>query len=131
MIVDSSAIIAILWDETDGARLTEVILNAPDPRMSAASFIECGVVIDRRGGPASEARFLQIFGELGIGLEPVTIEQSRIGREAHRRFGAGSGHPARLNFGDCFSYALSAATGKPLLFKGRDFGATDVSVVDY
>jgi ribonuclease VapC len=71
--------------------------------------------------------FDQMIETGAITLEPVTIEQGRIAAEAHRRYGRGSGHPARLNFGDCFSYALAKATGEPLLFKGDDFGHTDVA----
>ena len=90
--------------------------------MSAASYLESGVVLDSRRDPVL-SRSLDDFLE----IEPVTAEQARIAREAYRDFGKGSGHPAQLNFGDCFAYALAKSTDEPLLFVGLDFSHTDVT----
>jgi ribonuclease VapC len=126
VIVDSSAIVAILWQEDDAARFAAAIEAAPICRLSVGSFLEISIVVQRLGGPRSRSALDRMIDAGAVVLEPVTIEQGRIAADAHRRFGRGSGHPARLNFGDCFSYALAQATGEPLLFKGDDFGHTDV-----
>ena len=127
MIVDSSAIVAILWQEEDAAEYAMAIEAASVCRLSIASFLEISIVVQRLQGPLTRRLFDQMIETGAITLEPVTIEQGRIAADANRRFGRGSGHPARLNFGDCFSYALAKATGEPLLFKGDDFGHTDVA----
>lgn len=131
MIVDSSAIVAILLDEPDGARLAAAIASAPRAAMSAATYVECAVVADRRTGPAGRERFDRVLDLLGIELAPLTAPQARIAREAYRRFGRGSGHPAKLNLGDAFSYALAAESGQPLLFVGDDFTQTDLIAAAY
>lgn len=125
MIVDTSVIVAILRDEPDSESLAIKLANAQDKRMSAGSWIELGAVTSDLGDDQLPALLDQMLARLEIRLEPVTLEQARIGHEAYRRFGKGH-HPARLNFGDCFSYALAKATGAPLLYKGDDFGRTDV-----
>lgn len=126
MIVDTSAVVAILRDEPDATAHADAIERAMRRRMSAASYVEVGAVIDRAGDPVASRRVDQLLAAAGIEIEPVTVEQAQIAREAYRDFGKGSGHPAGLNYGDCFSYALAKVTGEPLLFKGDDFGRTDV-----
>lgn len=131
MIVDTSAVLAILLAEPEGDRFIDAITAADAPLMSAATFVECSVVSDRRVGPANRMRFDRILDFLGVRVVPLTQTQAELAREAYRRFGRGSGHPARLNLGDCFSYALAADTGLPLLFKGGDFAATDLTPAPY
>lgn len=127
MIIDSSALIAILRDEPEAGALAGAIERAEVRRLSTASYVETAAVIDRAADPVASRRVDQLLVAGGIVMEPVTEQQARIAREAFRDFGRGSGHPARLNFGDCFSYALAKALGEPLLFKGTDFGHTDVA----
>ena len=95
--------------------------------MSAASFLEAAIVVDRNRDPVLSRRFDELIREAEIIIEPVTEAQARIAREAYRDFDRGSGHPARLNFGDCFAYALAKDQGEPLLFKGDDFVHTDIT----
>ena len=127
MIIDSSAIVAILRKEPEGPALAEAIEKAYPCKMSAATFLEAAIVIDGMREPLVSHRFDEMLAQSGIAIEPVTRDQARIAREAYRDFGRGSGHPARLNFGDCFAYALARVTGEPLLFKGNDFSHTDLT----
>lgn len=129
MIVDTSALVAILRDEADALAIAEAIASASTRRLSAASYVELGAVIDGVRDPVVSRRLDELLGEAEIEISPVTEEQARIAREAYRDFGRGSGHPAGLNFGDCFSYALARALGEPLLFKGDDFSHTDIDSV--
>ena len=94
--------------------------------MSAATFLEAAIVVDRLPNPRASVRFDELVSNLGIIVELVTAHQATVAREAHRRFGRGSGHPAKLNFGDCFAYALARELDEPLLFIGQDFIHTDV-----
>ena len=126
MIIDSSALLAILRDEPEAAAYAEAIQGANNRRLSAVSFVEAAAVIDGSRDPVASRGFDDLLQEAQIGVDPVTEAQARVARDAYRDFGRGSGHPAKLNFGDCFSYALAKATGEPLLFKGRDFAHTDV-----
>jgi ribonuclease VapC len=126
MIIDTSAIIAILRDEPEASSCARAIANATDRRVSAVIFVEAAAVIDASGDPIATRRFDDFLSEGNISIEPVTEIQARIARDAYRDFGKGRGHPAKLNFGDCFSYALAKAFGEPLLFKGDDFNHTDV-----
>jgi ribonuclease VapC len=126
VIIDTSAIIAILRDEPDAASYARAISDATSRRVSAVSFVESAVVIDASRDPIGTRRFDDFMKEANILVEPVTAEQAQIARAAYRDFGKGSGHPAKLNFGDCFSYALSKASGEPLLFKNGDFAHTDI-----
>jgi ribonuclease VapC len=96
--------------------------------MSAANWLEAAIVIDGSKSPIASRRFDEAVAEAGIVIEPVTLEQADIARAAYRDFGRGSGHPAQLNFGDCFAYALAKSMREPLLFKGDDFSRTDVAV---
>lgn len=128
MIVDSSAIIAILRPEPDAAIYSTAIAQAVRRRMSAANYLETAIVVDGNRDPLLSRRLDDALAEAKITIEPVTEEQVRIARAAYRDFGKGSGHPAQLNFGDCFAYALAKDLNQPLLFKGTDFGATDVAI---
>lgn len=127
MIVDTSALVAVLRAEPDAELYTRAIQDAPVRRLSAASYLETGVVVDGRRDPVASRRFDDLLAEAGFIIEPVTAEQARIAREAFRDFGKGSGHAAGLNFGDCFAYALARDKGEKLLFKGTDFARTDVA----
>ncbi len=129
MIIDTSALIAILRDEPEALSCAMAIESAAHRRVSAANFLEAAVVIDASRDPVASRRFDDLVKEAGLVVEPVTEAQARIAREAYRDFGKGGGHPAQLNFGDCFAYALAKATGEPLLFKGDDFTHTDVTAV--
>ena len=126
MIVDTSAVIAILRAEPEAEVCAQAIESDPVRRISAANFVEAAVVIDASRDPVASRRFDDLIKEAQILIEPVTEVQARIAREAYRDFGRGSGHPARLNFGDCFAYALAKVTREPLLFKGSDFAHTDI-----
>ena len=126
MIVDTSSIIAILRDEPDAIFHARAIADATDRRLSSVSFVETAVVIDASRDPVATRRFDDFIRESGISIEPVTKSQADIARHAYRDFGKGSGHPAKLNFGDCFAYALARELNEPLLFKGDDFTHTDI-----
>ncbi len=126
MIIDASALIAILRDEPEAAACASAIEQASSRRLSAVNFAEAAAVVDLSRNPIASRRFDELLSEAEVAIEPVTEAQARIAREAYRDFGKGSGHPAGLNFGDCFAYALAKAAGEPLLFKGDDFAATDV-----
>lgn len=126
MIIDTSAVIAILNGEPERDALARAVLESPHARMSAASFFEAAVVVDSLRDPVKSRRFDELVAALGVEIVDVTVEHARIARAAYRDFGKGSGHAAGLNFGDCFSYALASATGEALLFKGDDFSETDV-----
>ena len=127
MIIDSSALLAILRDEPDAEACARAIREAPVRRVSAATFLEAAIVIDGGRDPVSSRRLDDLIRVTDIQIEPVTAEQASIGRQAYRDFGRGSGHPAQLNFGDCFAYALAKTLAEPLLYKGNDFGHTDVT----
>lgn len=129
MIVDASALIAILRDEPEARFCARAIEAATERRISAANFLEAALVIDGSRDPVASRRFDDLIREARLVIEPVTETQARIAREAYRDFGKGSGHPAQLNFGDCFAYALAKTTGEPLLFKGDDFTHTDLTPV--
>ncbi len=130
MILDTSALIAILRSEAEAPEFARIIASAAEspaqPRISAVSYVEAGAVIDGSQDPIASRRFDELIEEAQISIEPVTEAQARIARQAYRDFGKTSGHPAKLNFGDCFSYALAKSKGEPLLFKGKDFSRTDV-----
>ncbi|MGH7609056.1 MAG: type II toxin-antitoxin system VapC family toxin [Candidatus Dormibacteria bacterium] len=129
MIVDTSAVVAILRNEPDADRYADALATASEPRISAGNYIEVGLVIDLNRDPVLSRRLDDLLSTASVEVEPVTQQQAEIARRAYRDFGKGSGHPAGLNFGDCFAYALARATGEPLLFKGDDFGHTDVQPV--
>ena len=126
MIVDTSALIAILKNEPEALRFSLAIESDDNPKLSVVNFVEAAVVTDSARNPVVSRRLDELikFGEIEI--RPVSVEQGRLARAAYRDFGRGSGHAAKLNFGDCFAYALAAETGEPLLYKGFDFSATDI-----
>jgi ribonuclease VapC len=126
MVIDSSAIIAILTGEQEAADFAQSIENDPLRLMSAASWLETAIVIDAKFGLPGGEEFDKLIEVAQIHIETVTAEQVAVARAAYRKYGKGRGHPAGLNFGDCFSYALAKITGEPLLFKGEDFIYTDV-----
>ena len=126
MVIDTSAIIAILRAEPEAALFLRTISEATIRRMSAARLIEAGMVATREPTGVASRALADFVRDAGIAIAPVTESQAWRAIEAFRRFGKGTGHPAGLNFGDCFSYALAAETGEPLLFKGGDFAATDL-----
>ena len=130
MIIDSSAVVAILELESDARDLIGAIENSQDRRMSVVTFVEAAIVLDSRRNPALSRRFDDFVRETEVVLEPVSIKQAHLAREAYRDFGKGR-HKAGLNLGDCFAYALAKEKGEPLLFKGNDFRKTDVEVVEY
>ncbi|CAN5171276.1 type II toxin-antitoxin system VapC family toxin [soil metagenome] len=127
MIVDSSALIAILRAEPDAARYAASIASAATCRLSAANYLEAAVVVDGARDPIASRRFDDFLIEAEVTIEPVTPEQALTARAAYRDFGRGSNHPAQLNFGDCFAYALARTAGQPLLYKGDDFTHTDIT----
>lgn len=127
MIIDTSALIAILRAEDDAADIAHAIEKAQVRRICAANFVETAVIIDASRDPIASRRFDELVEVAELRVEAVTADQARIARDAYRDFGKGSGHKARLNFGDCFAYALAKAAGEPLLYKGDDFGHTDIT----
>ncbi len=126
MIVDSSALVAILRREPERQRFTQMLREAAEVRISAATYFEVSIVIDSARDPITSLMLDDLIENSKITIEPVTEEQARIARQAYRDFGKGSGHRASLNFGDCFVYALARAKREPLLYKGDDFVHTDV-----
>ena len=125
MIVDTSALLAILYQEEDAEQFVTAIVTAPVCRMSAANFLEAAINIDTHGDPESSRQLDHFLRQAGIEIAAVTLEQAQVARQAYQDFGKGR-HEAALNFGDCFAYALARATGEPLLFKGKDFSNTDI-----
>ena len=125
MIVDGSAVLAILFSEPDARRHAGAISAASPCRISVANVLEASIVVERRGGRTAVRELDALLERAEVELVPVTVEHLDEARRAWRRFGRGN-HPAALNFGDCFAYALAKATGEPLLFKGEDFPQTDI-----
>ena len=126
MIVDSSALIAILTDEPDAPGLSQVLDRPEIARISAASYLETSIVLDKHKDAVLSAKLDGLIELAKMVIGPVTVEQAKIARQAYRDYGKGSGHPANLNFGDCFSYALARDKREPILYKGDDFVHTDL-----
>ncbi|HET8928057.1 MAG TPA: type II toxin-antitoxin system VapC family toxin [Microbacterium sp.] len=124
MIVDASALVAIVLAEPQAPRLLDALATARPAAISAATALEVAIVIDAKNNPVLSHRLDALLDDIAI--VPVTAEHARIARAAYRDYGRGSGHGAKLNFGDCFSYALAAETGKALLYVGDDFARTDL-----
>ena len=124
MIVDSSALLAVVLKETDEERFARALLAAPALRISAANWVEATIVVDGRD-PAVASRFEDLMAFLGMEIVPVSVDQAYRARVAYREYGRGY-HAARLNYGDCFAYALAKDAGEALLFKGGDFAQTDI-----
>lgn len=125
MILDTSALLAVLLGEPDASRFEKAIATGTPCRMSVASVLEAAIVVESRGGIAAGRELDALLENAGIELVPVTTGHLEAARRAWRRFGKGN-HPARLNFGDCFAYALAVDMQEPLLFKGEDFARTDL-----
>jgi ribonuclease VapC len=125
MILDTSALLAILLREGEAAGFAKAIEDADSVCMSVAGYLEAAIFVDRHGDEVRRAMLDTFLEEFSIRLEPVTVQQIRLARQAFRSFGKGI-HPAGLNFGDCFTYALAKALREPVLFKGTDFSQTDL-----
>jgi ribonuclease VapC len=125
MILDSSPLVAILAGEPDAELYIQAISRAPRCRISAGNFIELSIVVESQFPVEVLRQCDALFRRVGIVIEPVTVEHAHLARQAFHDFGKGR-HPAGLNFGDCFAYALARHTGEPLLFKGNDFSQTDI-----
>ena len=130
MVIDTSAIIAILLEEPGNEHISEVIVNSSKCIISAFTALECGIVIEARKGEPGGRELDLLFHRLNITIINLDSRQFEIARTAWRQFGKGR-HPAKLNIGDCCSYALSAYSGEPLLYKGDDFSKTDIRRVGY
>lgn len=126
MIVDSSAIVALLKREAQWDEVAQALETSQERSISAGTYLEVGIVVDSWKDPLLSSSLDELLERFQIVVEPVTAEQARIARQAYRDYGKGSGHPARLNFGDCFSYALARVKREAILFKGTDFQLTDL-----
>ena len=125
MILDTSALLAILLREPDAEQFAAALETADTVRMSVASYVEAAIYVDRNEDRVRRAMLDTFVKDFAIQLEPVTVEQAFLARQAFVLFGKGR-HKAGLNFGDCFSYALAKAFSEPLLYKGEDFVHTDL-----
>ena len=125
MIIDTSAVVAILFDEPEAESFQQRIAFTAPCRMSAVGYFEAAMVVEGRRGAAAARRFDIYLERASVELVSVTVEHARAARDAWRRYGRGN-HPAALNFGDCFAYALAETAGEPLLYKGDDFALTDI-----
>ena len=128
MIIDTSALIAILFDEADAASYEAAIATAAVRRISSVSVLEAGMVLESRYGEAGSLELDRLLHRARIEVADFTADQADVARRAFRRFGKGR-HRAGLNFGDCASYALSKTAGEPLLAKGNDFSLTDLECI--
>jgi ribonuclease VapC len=125
MVIDTSALVAILFDEPERGRFTQKIGSDDTRLISAATVVETSLVVETRKGELGRSQLDLFIHEAGLDVVPFDAAQADLARLAWRLYGKGN-HPARLNFGDCFSYALAKAAGEPLLFKGNDFLQTDI-----
>ncbi len=129
MIVDTSALIAVMREEPEAATFLEKMENATDTlKMSAGNWLEAGIIADSEEAGTASLLLDNIAERLSLQIIEVTVEHAQIARKAYRVFGRGRGHKAKLNYGDCFAYALAIESGEPLLFKGNDFSQTDVAI---
>ena len=127
MIVDSSALIAMLYKEAGYQRLARALIDSEAlPRIASGNFLEAAIVADGKGDPVLARRFDDLLDQFEIEVVSFTAELAQIAREAYRDYGKGSGHPAKLNFGDCMAYALARSERQPLLYVGNDFAETDI-----
>ena len=126
MIVDASALLAILFDEPEAEHFAALLAQAEAPRMSAINYLEAAIRIDQQDSVVATQAFDAFIELSGIAIEPVTVEHTRLARRAYAMFGKGR-HRAGLNFGDVFAYALAKSRQEPLLYKGNDFVHTDVT----
>jgi ribonuclease VapC len=130
MVVDSSALLAILFEEPEAARIAGTVEADPRRLASAFTLLETAIVVEARKGETGGREFDLLIHRIGLESVPLTASQAEVAREAWRRFGKGR-HAANLNIGDCCAYALSRISGEPMLFKGNDFAKTDVAKVEY
>lgn len=128
MIVDASALLAVLLEEPEAPVFSKPLCDAPQLMMSAVNYLEVAIQVDRRNHIVLLQKFEGILEFLELAVEPVSLSQTRIARRAYSEYGKGR-HRAGLNLGDCFAYALAKETGMPLLFKGDDFTHTDIEAV--
>ena len=128
MILDTSAMVAILYREPEAAAFVQLIHDAEACRISVANYVELSMVVEKQLGPEGMRQAEAFFRRAGIAIAPVTVEQGHLARQAFLDFGKGR-HRAGLNYGDCFAYALAKDSGEPLLFKGDDFSETDLERV--
>ena len=131
MVIDTSALIAILLREPESARLVNAIAADPVRILGAATLVEASAVMLGRKGASGRMLLDALIADLGIELVPLTPDSARLAAEAYAEFGRGVGVPGVLNYGDCLSYGVAVELGEPLLFKGDDFSATDVVAVEY
>lgn len=129
MVIDSSALIALLLGEPETAAFVSAIAVASRRLLGALAYLETAIVMVSRSGPAARERLDWLLTELGIEIVPFAQDHAALAISAFQQYGKGTGHPAGLNFGDCFSYALAKYLGEPLLFKGNDFAQTDIEIV--
>ena len=126
MIVDTSAIVAIARGEKGSQALKDALAQSPNSRMSAPTYVELCAVMQRRDRPEIGRMVNRLLDDYGIRIEAFDADQARVAAQAYRDYGRASGHPARLNLGDSYSYALAHVSGEPLLFRGDDFAHTDI-----
>lgn len=126
MIVDTSAVIAVVLGELESEAVAAALARAANSRISAPNYVELCAVLQRRGRPEIGRMVDRLLAAYDIRIAPFDADQARIAAQAYRDYGRGSGHPARLNLGDSYSYALASATGEPLLYCGADFTHTDI-----
>ena len=126
MIIDSSAIMAIVRNEPERQAFITAIADASRRLLAAPNLLEAAIVVERLGDPTLVREFDTVLADLQVESVPFTAAHAQIARDAYRDFGKGSGHPAQLNFGDCFAYALAKDADEPLLYKGNDFVHTGI-----
>jgi ribonuclease VapC len=126
VIVDTSAVVAIALGEPGLQAIKEALVSSTDSRISAPSYVELCAAMQRRDRPEIGRLVDRLLDDYGIRIEAFDADQARVAAQAYRDYGRGSGHPARLNLGDTYSYALAYVTGEPLLFRGDDFSHTDI-----
>jgi ribonuclease VapC len=128
MVIDSSALIALLLAEPETPRFVAAIAAAPRRLVGAPTYLETAIVMIGRSGPVAQEKLDRLLTELAVDVVPFTRDQAAVAIAAFRQYGKGMGHVAGLNFGDCFTYALAKLTGEPVLFKGSDFSRTDIGI---
>ena len=128
MVIDSSALIALLLGEPETDAFVAAIAASSNRSISAPTYLETAIVMHARSGPQAQEKLDRLLSELSAEIVPFTYEHALLALAAYRRYGKGSGHPAGLNFGDCFTYALAKLRDEPVLFKGNDFSHTDLQI---
>ena len=131
MVIDTSALVAILLREPEAARLVKAIVESDRPVVGTPSLVEAAAVMLAKKGPGGEVALDALLERLGIKPVPFTEDPARLARLGYSRFGMGVGSPSVLNYGDCLAYGVAMAAGELLLFKGNDFGRTDVAIASY